>query len=870
MKNFKKVLALTLALAVIMSSMTVAFAASANDAKAHVLHELGLFQGTSTTSYVPALEDESNAQQALVLIGRALGWPVDMAATTEFTDVATWAAPYVAYAVEKGITNGVSATEFGAMFDGKRMVTWFLRALGYDMTAAWADNATLAATAGLTVPTATTRDAVVGVIYEGLSSTPVGGTDSLIKTIVGSDAAKLAIAVEAGLLPAPKAELTVDTVTALSATQLEVKFTSALDSTDAVVLTKYAVNGVNPSAVSLSSDAMTVTLTFAAATTLEATNAAVVVNPIQSADDDLKFTVRYVGLLTYEDTVAPTITKMVSTTNLTVATSLTVTISEPIKSYGTVKIDGVVKAPAGFVAGATTLTFTGLSLSTASTHTVQIIGLSDQGDNVLVNDTQTFSVTVDKTAPTVSLVAIGDHTIRATFDKSMDVATVTAGLVNGTVKSETLSAVTSVAATVVANTDNKQFDIVISDALYATSTTRTLYVVIPSTLKDSLGNAIAGSTAQVSLAKDTTAPTITKVAAKLDATGKVTGFTVTVSEGLKAGAITPSNTNIVIVDANGVLIPTTGAGSLLGGLAAANPVPTAGATSFFIPVTTPAAKTGVLYFSFATGLFQDMAQTANNSVAANFTVDFGAATSTTTFTLPAGNVTIAGNVITVTYANAVKGGAVTGSATDLNNYTLNGSVLPTGTTITLDSAQKVATITLPAGSVTSTDTGAVFTITNVVQLTGETIVAFTKALSVTDNTKPVMNYAVLNSDNTVVVGFSETLTVAPVLADLTVKINGSAITLTGATLTAGNGLNAGKYVLALDGKVLNDGTVTYVDMDNSGTNNAGDLAIATEASKSATILGSVAVTAVTVTTTGTTGADAAGNVITADTVITVK
>jgi hypothetical protein len=193
MKNFKKVLALTLALAVIMSSMTVAFAASTNDAKAMVLKDLGLLKGVATDgTFDAALESEADAQTALVLIGRALAWPVDMAATTTFEDVATWAAPYVAYAVEKNITNGVSATQFGVeTIDGKRMVTWFLRALGYNFADAWTKNAELALEAKLTVPTATLRDNVVGLIYEALSTTPVGGTKTLIETIVGSDAAKL-------------------------------------------------------------------------------------------------------------------------------------------------------------------------------------------------------------------------------------------------------------------------------------------------------------------------------------------------------------------------------------------------------------------------------------------------------------------------------------------------------------------------------------------------------------------------------------------------------------------------------------------------------------------------------------------------------
>lgn len=236
MKNAKRLVALSLSLMMILSTMTVAMAATTNDAKARILYDLGLFKGISTTEYVPALEMKTDALQAIVLIGRALQWDVDEDATVTFTDVPDWAVPHIAYAVDAGITNGVSATEFGPdIISGKRIVAWFLRALGYDNTESWTQTDALAAVAGIPIPGDTLRDDVVGVIYTALQTTPVGGDATLIESIVEGDALKTAIAKNAGLIDE---SLSIISVKHVGLKEVEVKLNDSVKTSTTTVQIK--------------------------------------------------------------------------------------------------------------------------------------------------------------------------------------------------------------------------------------------------------------------------------------------------------------------------------------------------------------------------------------------------------------------------------------------------------------------------------------------------------------------------------------------------------------------------------------------------------------------------------------------------------
>ena len=97
------------------------------------LKNMGLFKGVSETDF--DLGREPTRIEALVMLIRVLGKENEAINGNwkhSFTDVEPWADKYVGYAYENGLTNGVSATEFGTGAASANMyLTFVLRALGY-------------------------------------------------------------------------------------------------------------------------------------------------------------------------------------------------------------------------------------------------------------------------------------------------------------------------------------------------------------------------------------------------------------------------------------------------------------------------------------------------------------------------------------------------------------------------------------------------------------------------------------------------------------------------------------------------------------------------------------------------------------------
>jgi len=138
----KRLITLLLSLSLVLGLMSVpAGAATAQEAQeaAELLYNMELFKGTGNNpDGTPNfnLSGSLTRDQAVTMLVRLLGAEEEALAknySSPFTDLQSWAKPYVGYAYRMGLTNGVDATRFGAKSTTTpaQYLTFILRALGY-------------------------------------------------------------------------------------------------------------------------------------------------------------------------------------------------------------------------------------------------------------------------------------------------------------------------------------------------------------------------------------------------------------------------------------------------------------------------------------------------------------------------------------------------------------------------------------------------------------------------------------------------------------------------------------------------------------------------------------------------------------------
>ena len=145
------------------------------------------------------------------------------------------------------------------------------------------------------------------------------------------------------------------------------------------------------------------------------------------------------------------------------------------------------------------------------------------------------------------------------------------------------------------------------------------------------------------------------------------------------------------------------------------------------------------------------------------------------------------------------------TASNKDNYTLNGKVLPNGTTVEYRQAdivddsnkEKFTLITLPENTIALTG-GQDFTVQNVANKQGNKMMPVADVVTLSDNTAPVMKSITVESDNKIVITFSETI-------ELTIN---EMTQLARNFVIIANGKTVGLSDAAADGKKL---TITTAD-----------------------------------------------------------
>ena len=210
-KSIKQSLAFLIVVSLLMSTMMFSALASSEDEKsnelvaAEALHSIGLFLGTGDDADgnpVFGLENGATRIQGLIMLLRFSG-EIEEALENEFdnpfTDVTdAYNSPIVAYAFEKGITKGVSATKFepAGELNASHYLTFMLRALGYEdgtdfeWNKAWELTDKLGITNGEFSATNNEllRGGLVVVSLLALEQTLKGSDETLLDKLIGLEA----------------------------------------------------------------------------------------------------------------------------------------------------------------------------------------------------------------------------------------------------------------------------------------------------------------------------------------------------------------------------------------------------------------------------------------------------------------------------------------------------------------------------------------------------------------------------------------------------------------------------------------------------------------------------------------------------------
>jgi hypothetical protein len=286
----KKTLAILLALALVFSSITVAFAEETLPTDAKAVTDLGMLVGAGNGVTVDYLKVAPTRIQAAVMVLRLKGLESAAKAftgTDNFADAAdaAWAAPIMAYLKANPqlgwIGNAGSFNPNGVM-DAKSYYKVMLETLGYKQNTTdvigdftYANTLEFAASKGLakvaTVTNFTVNDLATATV-ETLKATVKGSEKTLAVTLVDAKVITEAAAVAAGVFTVAPTVLAVESVKVTNLKETVVTFNKEVDEDSAEAIGNYSLDDEDLAAnteISLNEDKKSVTITWAAGAELD-------------------------------------------------------------------------------------------------------------------------------------------------------------------------------------------------------------------------------------------------------------------------------------------------------------------------------------------------------------------------------------------------------------------------------------------------------------------------------------------------------------------------------------------------------------------------------------------------------------------------
>lgn len=243
MRNLRKLTAVVIAIALVLTSMATAFAADTTTAtvvngdKAAVLKELKLYEGKDVKDPKVGLEDALKVQEALAWLATEFGYKAEadkmtdedankaLAKFADAKDITEWAKKVVAYSAQEGIIAGTKAND-GKLYvkptasvTAARFATFMLQGMGYKLTGSFTEAvAQLKEVEGSKISGSETgdllRDTAVGMMYGILTAKTASGK-TVAENLLAADSSLQSVLSKNNLLPV-NGTLAVDSVVAVA------------------------------------------------------------------------------------------------------------------------------------------------------------------------------------------------------------------------------------------------------------------------------------------------------------------------------------------------------------------------------------------------------------------------------------------------------------------------------------------------------------------------------------------------------------------------------------------------------------------------------------------------------------------------------